>query len=921
MRHVTLQNILVALFIGWLTLGGTFPNSDLGFLTRYLVSKPNIASANPGYRSKTVQFYVGSFSTNGTTSGIKNLNSTNTLPNANGDFTFKLTESGVIIKDAFIEARVIYNATATPVNVLDLFQAFDACTDPCTPNAWAASGNSSTTNTTSTWDATTGEAQTALIQIPVTSEPELATYGGGGTLLRGQYGYCLGTDASAPVTCTGAAANNAGIQYITAKLFITYLYNDTSVNLTNTVIYPLESTSSTDSGSRKATSTAGCTLGSNCPLFNYNVTLPEFTSGNQLSQWFELAGSGDSTATTDYTTLVRIGTGTSTPNMIFEQTGPGPDDFGWLFATSTVAGFSENATQTLERTGGGVNIYTLGGEVFETYTASSTAGTSTRTISLPIGEIKTGSSTASSTASMSVSFPEGVVTVRKAWSRITYTSATTTALLDVLTKVGAGATTTDSYRLGGLGTIAAQQNMIYDVIPTSTYGTIAAGTTSTPTTVVIGIRSSATSVGAVSGELMITYSFKNETGGHNVTEYTYAGQSLDTNLRSTSTMATGTTDVVIGEPQAGVTIVRAGLRAAYNTTDSDGVAPVDILFGTNMSQSTSGCTPTNNNTGKTGAESFTHFHYKDVTSIVSSTDSVLYTPCYSENIFGTDNTAGFQVAGQLITTYRSVPVANSAPTVSSVVLNAGSPITLTANATTSFNINFTVTDTNGCTDVFDSGNTTTTVFRSGVGGGCTADNKNCYTVSTVITDDCITSNSGSATATVNIYYFAQATDASSSFAADNWQAKVQAKDAGGLNSSSTSSGVELNTLLAISVSPTTTNYGSVAAGSNSGSTNQTSTISNVGNSSSTLQVSGTALTNGPNTIATSSQHYATSTFTFGGLEQILSGVAATVSGFTLIGPTTTTAVSRNTFWGVTIPGGSPTGTYSGTNTYTAVFTP
>jgi hypothetical protein len=98
-------------------------------------------------------------------------------------------------------------------------------------------------------------------------------------------------------------------------------------------------------------------------------------------------------------------------------------------------------------------------------------------------------------------------------------------------------------------------------------------------------------------------------------------------------------------------------------------------------------------------------------------------------------------------------------------------------------------------------------------------------------------------------------------------------------------------------------------------------VKNAGNSSTTLQLSGTALTLGLNEIATSSQHYATSSFTFGGSEQVLSGTATAVSGFLLTSPTSTNTVSSLTYWGIQVTTGKPTGTYSGVNTFTAVFAP
>lgn len=259
--------------------------------------------------------------------------------------------------------------------------------------------------------------------------------------------------------------------------------------------------------------------------------------------------------------------------------------------------------------------------------------------------------------------------------------------------------------------------------------------------------------------------------------------------------------------------------------------------------------------------------------------------------------------------------AGSALAVSNVVLNGGSAIALTPNVTTTVTV-VASTTAGGAAITY----ATSTIYRSGVGAACTANNLNCYQVAS---SSC--SFSGATTTvscSANIWYFAQATDASSSFNGQTWQAKITVTDsASNSGSSSTASGVVLNTLLAINVTPASINYGTVLPGASTGSTNQTATVKNAGNSSTTLNLSGTALALGANIIATSSQHYATSTFTFGGAEQVLIGTATAVSGFLLTSPTSTVGVSSPTYWGIAVPSGSATGTYTGTNTFTAVFSP
>ena len=281
--------------------------------------------------------------------------------------------------------------------------------------------------------------------------------------------------------------------------------------------------------------------------------------------------------------------------------------------------------------------------------------------------------------------------------------------------------------------------------------------------------------------------------------------------------------------------------------------------------------------------------------------------------------AGTVFAATVVT--PSVTVGNAAPIVSAVALNGGASMILTPNATTTVNVVATITDNNGCADI-NGGTTTVLLYRSGVTSSTcftTPNNANCY-VATAFTasSTCATTNINTTT-TFNIYYFAQSTDASSSYPVQNWIATVIFKDPSNATGSADAPGQEMATLTALNVTTSSINYGTLAASSTTGAANQTTTITNVGNSSTTLNLSGTALSSGATSIATSSQHYATSSFTYGGSEQQLSQTPIGVPGFLLTAPTSTSAVSGTLYWGAGIPAGTPLGTYNGTSTFTAIF--
>lgn len=296
---------------------------------------------------------------------------------------------------------------------------------------------------------------------------------------------------------------------------------------------------------------------------------------------------------------------------------------------------------------------------------------------------------------------------------------------------------------------------------------------------------------------------------------------------------------------------------------------------------------------------------------------------YYYKIFSQDNYANY-ATGTVPNGNPFTPnPANSPPSVSGVKLNHNGDIVLLPNVTSSFDINYTITDTNGCTDM-NTNNMTSTAFRDGVSSTCavpspTTNNLNCYLYVTRATSTCSV-NSINVTDTVAIWYFAQSTGVqSSSFPTGNWQAFAFVNDAANATGSATSSvAVNIGVLTAITVTTTTINYGTMPPGATTTvAEEQIATVQNVGNTSTTLLINGGSLTLGSDIFATSSQHYATSTFTFGGNEQQLQQSQTTVPGFFLTSPTSTTAVAGATYWGVQIPGSATIGVHTSTVTFSS----
>ncbi len=282
----------------------------------------------------------------------------------------------------------------------------------------------------------------------------------------------------------------------------------------------------------------------------------------------------------------------------------------------------------------------------------------------------------------------------------------------------------------------------------------------------------------------------------------------------------------------------------------------------------------------------------------------------------------YHYASAASTATSTVTVGNSNPTVTNVILNHASSIVLTANTTQNVDVNATISDNNGCGDI-TGGSTTVMIFRSGITSSTcftTANDLNCYRASSFTASSTCSSGTQVTTTTFAVQYFAQATDSSSSFPSQNWIATVIFKDPNPSTGTADSSGQELLTLTALNVTTSSINYGTLSASSTTGATNQVATTTNAGNSSSTLQLKANAtLTNGANSITTSSQRYSTSSFTFAGTSTALTDTLATVNGFFLTAPTSSTNVLQPTFWGLEVPAGTATGTYNGQTLFSAVF--
>lgn len=268
-------------------------------------------------------------------------------------------------------------------------------------------------------------------------------------------------------------------------------------------------------------------------------------------------------------------------------------------------------------------------------------------------------------------------------------------------------------------------------------------------------------------------------------------------------------------------------------------------------------------------------------------------------------------------------VNNVSPTVTSVVLNSSGAITLTEGTTTNVTVTGTVTDNNSCTDL---STVTTSAYRSGVtytscDDNAEDDDNDCYAVvsCSVSGGSCEGTSDASAdyTCTVTLQYHADPTTANTVYSAENWDATILATDDDAATGTADATNVEMNTTTALDVTASIA-YGSLNVGQSNDPLDKITTVTATGNVGLDEELSGTAMTGG-GSIAASYQHYAlaSSTAYASGTALSSSPTEAELNCQKTI--SSASPKTKDTWWGLLIPTGTPTGAYSGSNTVTAVL--
>lgn len=279
------------------------------------------------------------------------------------------------------------------------------------------------------------------------------------------------------------------------------------------------------------------------------------------------------------------------------------------------------------------------------------------------------------------------------------------------------------------------------------------------------------------------------------------------------------------------------------------------------------------------------------------------------------------------TASTAVTVGNSAPVTSAATFNGGTSITLTESSFQNATGTVTVTDANGCSTLTAVTAKFYLASTSNSGSDCTYDGNSCYTSTCVATTTGNQCTGGSDTSVqydcgFAVWYTATPTD-SGTWASSLWSFAATSTDGTAFHvATNTSQTVEVNTLNALSVTASIS-FGTIGASADTGSTNQTTTVTVTGNNALDTQLSGDVMcTNYPTctggAMAPTQQQFSLNSFTYGAGTTLTATTSPTLVETVLAKPTaTTTAVTDDILWGIAIPAGQTPGSYTGQNTFTA----
>jgi len=294
---------------------------------------------------------------------------------------------------------------------------------------------------------------------------------------------------------------------------------------------------------------------------------------------------------------------------------------------------------------------------------------------------------------------------------------------------------------------------------------------------------------------------------------------------------------------------------------------------------------------------------------------------------------GFVATGGKQGSAETFTVSNVAPSVSGTpTLNGTADIDLTSEkSTTNIVITGIGTNDNGCGDM-DAAATFANAWLTSLGGASCTDNTNpnkCYFHATCTQTGANACEGGidkdaTYTCTVAFQYYSNPTDANTPWTATSWTATFIPGDGAGASASTANSGIqEMNSYLAMAL---TTDYdaiayGSVSAGGKVDPLVEKLRVEAAGNVSIDLTTAGTDMSKSGASIGKEYQRYEINAAE-GGHDwadgEILSDTPAATNINVCKSGYSPTLAWKPMYWGIEIPAGQAAGSYTGTNTLTAV---
>jgi hypothetical protein len=418
--------------------------------------------------------------------------STTTAPTlASQGFTFPIHGTGIDIVDAWVEYRAI-TSSSTAEGLTDLDMALSVCATSC--------GSAPTYQqlplfglpTTLFHTIQTGEHQVIYARANATAALQ---------------GFNDGQWANGIETILRSTATTPDVSNITAKLFITYEsdFSQTAHTEVKTVRFPLNATSTGDSGSRTTALSAAT-----AQAFQYYANIPDAVAdSNILDVHFELHTQVSAAATDGTVTAGIIGGSTSPAYKTVSRLGDTSDQFVIYRPPINGTNFQRNTTQYLNVTPTTNALNVVGGELVITYKYQTNAPSQTETVTYMVGQSATSNSTASSTYVINPVISNTGAVVQNIYVRAgaPNNAATTLHLRGDIDDTGSASALTNSYSTVFTGTEQiGTSRVIFDM---SDYASsfVSGGPVN------IQSRYEATGGDPVSLELFITFTWNGNLGG------------------------------------------------------------------------------------------------------------------------------------------------------------------------------------------------------------------------------------------------------------------------------------------------------------------------------------------------------------------------------------------------------------------------